>query len=342
MPLYEVSPHSLSELPATTFASSKIKEREHLQRLLRDNPQVLGNDLLIVDEEFSRWEDSKHRIDLLALSSDGSLVVIELKRNEDGGFMDLQAIRYAAMVSTMTLDQVIEAHRNYLQKTNRTEDAEERLKEFLQTTDEGILEINSAKPKIILASGDFSRELTTTVLWLNEVGLDIRCVRLRTHLLGSQVILDAQQIIPLPEAQEYLVHLREKAARSAELHDRTQPWSREDIHRLSHEVTNPTVICLLDLCAERPADTVPFGDLVLKSGRTHPQARGDLAGLTIWLKGRFARRNWPVEFVWAAHGDSQNYYRMSPDVAAWWKEARHAQASSPADDAPSPDPPSIT
>lgn len=341
MALYNVSTSSLTELPVTSFSGNKIKEREHLQRLLRDHPEVLGNDLLIVDEEFSRWEDSKHRIDLLALSSDGSLIVIELKRDEDGGYMDLQAIRYAAMVSTMTLDQVIEAHKNYLQKLNRTEDAEEHLKEFLQTTDEGIFEINSAKPKIILASGDFSRELTTSVLWLNEVGLDIRCVRLRTYLLESQIILDAQQIIPLPEAEEYLVHLREKAARSADLHDRTEPWTREDVARLAAEVTNPTIICLFDLCADTPTETIPFSDLVLKSGRTRGQARGDLAGLTIWLKARFARRNWPVEFVWAAHGDNQNYYRMSSDVADWWKEARRSQASSPADDAPAPDPPPI-
>jgi len=31
-------------------------------------------------------------------------VAIELKRTEDGGHMELQSTRYAAMVSTMTFD----------------------------------------------------------------------------------------------------------------------------------------------------------------------------------------------------------------------------------------------
>jgi hypothetical protein len=34
-------------------------------------------------------------------------VVVELKRDEDGGHMELQALRYAAMVSAMTFDQAV-------------------------------------------------------------------------------------------------------------------------------------------------------------------------------------------------------------------------------------------
>ncbi len=32
--------------------------------------------------------------------------------------------------------------------------------------------------KIVLASAEFSKELTTSVMWLNDFGLDIRCVRM--------------------------------------------------------------------------------------------------------------------------------------------------------------------
>ena len=53
---------------------------------------------LVISEEFGEWEESRRRIDLLGLDKDANLVVIELKRTEDG---ELQSIRYAAMVSTM-------------------------------------------------------------------------------------------------------------------------------------------------------------------------------------------------------------------------------------------------
>jgi len=63
---------------------------------------------LVVSEEFGDWEDSRRRIDLLGIDKAANLVVIELKRTEDGGHMELQAIRYAAMVSKMTFDRLVE------------------------------------------------------------------------------------------------------------------------------------------------------------------------------------------------------------------------------------------
>jgi hypothetical protein len=64
--------------------------------------------------------------------------------------------------------------------------------------------------RIILVSEDFGKELTTTVLWLRDRDIDIRCVRLRPYQDGDKRLIDVQQIIPLPEANEYQVKLREK------------------------------------------------------------------------------------------------------------------------------------
>jgi hypothetical protein len=64
---------------------------------------------------------------------------------------------------------------------------------------------------IVLASEDFSQEITTTVLWLNEFhDFDIRCVRLSPYVLEERVLLDVQPVIPLPEASQYTVRVREK------------------------------------------------------------------------------------------------------------------------------------
>lgn len=109
MSLYRITPDRFEPVPATTFAAERVLERRDLQRLLRDNIAVIDKDLMVIGEEFGNWQDSSRRIDLLCLSRDASLVVVEIKRTEDGGHMDLQAIRYAAMVSSMTLDQVIDA-----------------------------------------------------------------------------------------------------------------------------------------------------------------------------------------------------------------------------------------
>jgi hypothetical protein len=58
--------------------------------------------------------------------------------------------------------------------------------------------------RIVLASADFSRELTTAVMWLIERGIDIRCVRMKPYrMVDGTVLLDVQQLIPLPEAADF-------------------------------------------------------------------------------------------------------------------------------------------
>src|SRR5437879_1352988 len=94
VPLYEITDGGLERQPVSKFGALGIYERSDIQRRLRDDITPLGDDLLVVAEEFGEWEDARRRVDLLALDKEGQLVVIGLKRTEDGGHMELQAIRY--------------------------------------------------------------------------------------------------------------------------------------------------------------------------------------------------------------------------------------------------------
>ena len=124
MAIYELLTDRITEVPRTTFAALAVRERDDMQRLLREFIDVIAPDTMVLAEEFGAWEDSKRRIDLLGVNKKGELVVIELKRTEDGGHMELQAIRYAAMVSTMRFDQAVETHEKYLRALGISDDAE--------------------------------------------------------------------------------------------------------------------------------------------------------------------------------------------------------------------------
>lgn len=210
MAIYQVTEKGFQPIEATNFADAGFKEREHLQQLLKQQIDVIAPDMLVISEEFGSWEDSRRRIDLLAIDKGANLVVIELKRTEDGGHMDLQAIRYAAMVSTMTFDGAVDVFERHLNTLAKEDDARERLLEFLDW-EEADEDQFAQEVRIVLAAAEFSKEITTSVLWLNERGLDIRCIRLRPYRDGDKLLLDIQQVIPLPEAEEYQIRIRDKA-----------------------------------------------------------------------------------------------------------------------------------
>ncbi|WP_221761396.1 hypothetical protein [Salibacterium salarium] len=52
----------------------------------------------------------------MAIDKNANLVVIELKRDDTGEHMELQAIRYSAMISTLTYEKIIEIYDKYLEQ----------------------------------------------------------------------------------------------------------------------------------------------------------------------------------------------------------------------------------
>jgi len=116
MAIYEITADQIRKIPETTYSLAGLRERYDLQRLLRSQFDVISPDTLIIAEEFGEWETSHRRIDLLDIDKNANLVIVELKRTEDGGHMELQAIRYAAMVSAMRFQQAVEVYANLLRK----------------------------------------------------------------------------------------------------------------------------------------------------------------------------------------------------------------------------------
>src|SRR5690606_35005432 len=150
-----------------SFHGLNIWERKHIQEWLRQAPEILGEELLILSIEFDRFTNSKDRLDILALDREGNIVVVELKRDPFAGYADLQSIRYAAMVSALTIESLLPYYLAYQKKYLRIENPsmEKSLSDIQEfVTNEDFEELSNS-PRIILCSEDFSQEITTTVLW---------------------------------------------------------------------------------------------------------------------------------------------------------------------------------
>ena len=157
MAIYKLQNEKIIELQKTTFATEKIDERNDLQKYFLNSIDVIEPDLFVVANEFNDWQDSRRSIDILCIDKDANLVVIELKKTEDGGHMELQSIRYAAMISNMTFSKAVRAYKKYTEKHGlEIENPEEEILHFLEW-DEPREEQFGQDIRIILVSANFSK-----------------------------------------------------------------------------------------------------------------------------------------------------------------------------------------
>ena len=94
--------------------------------------------------------------------------------------------------------------------------------------------------RIVLAGTDFSKELTSSVMWLNEFKLDIRCVRLHPYSDDGEIYLDVQTVIPLPEVSDYQIRVREKRQKEREARSDNRDFTKYDLTVAGREFKNLT------------------------------------------------------------------------------------------------------
>lgn len=93
------------------LSSSKLTDEARLERLLIEDPNLLGRKLLIVGQQVQTASDN--RLDLLAIDASGNLHIIELKRDRTPRDVVAQALDYASWIRTLTYDDIVEIYDNF-------------------------------------------------------------------------------------------------------------------------------------------------------------------------------------------------------------------------------------
>ena len=215
-----------------TFKSLNLKERQDLQEWIAKEPSSLGEDLLIIQKEFDGFADTRERLDLLALDKKGNLVIIENKLDDSGKDVTWQAIKYASYCSSLSKQDVINIFQKYL---GDTISAVSVLSEFFDNRDIEDIEINKGNSqRIILVAANFHKEVTSSVLWLQNFNLRIKCFKVTPYRFNDQVMVEFDQIIPIEDTEEYQIKIANKEQEESVESEATQiRYSRR--HRLWSE-----------------------------------------------------------------------------------------------------------
>lgn len=245
--LIDLQTREAEPLAESSMAQLALLERANLQRWVETYPEMIGGDLMLITTEFDQWELREQRVadrlDVLLLDKDGHLLVAELKRGAAEDTTDLQALKYAAYCANLTVSDVVEMHARYA-KIDEVE-ARDAVVEHAPSLEEREL----GPVRVCLLASGFGASVSSVVLWLNDIGLDIACAQLIIRRVDDRkAVLSTRQVLPPPQAKDYLVRRRR---RDEVEEQRESPKKRRQTVALinDHEAVSPGT--RLKLAAEK-------------------------------------------------------------------------------------------
>lgn len=191
--LYHVSASGLVPVPAT-----KLDNESHIEQWIYDNPKIVNLDVLPIGRQVRT--DFGGEIDILAIDSDGNLVIIELKRDRTPRDVTAQIIDYASWVARLTPREV---HEIALTKLGRRLDEVFRERFGLPPP-----EALNASHRMVIVASEFDASSRRIVEYLAEHhGLDINATFFRMfehvgeQLLATEWLMDPEQVVERSEAK---------------------------------------------------------------------------------------------------------------------------------------------
>lgn len=263
--MYIINGNKAEKVEAVTFTELDMKEND-IEEILRCNIDMLCGEeesMLIVGRQVKN--EKLGRSDLTAVDNNGSLVLIEIKRDmkdfeSKKEAIEFQAIRYAASYATIeTPEELVEkVFAPYIEKYRSEFEIGE-----LTTFELGIRKLNefleenqaendfNKKQKIILAASDYDDQTLSAVAWLNNNGVDMYCFKLIPFKVNDQIIINAEKVLPVADYDDYYVNLLDKTLPGTQ---KRKAYTRRSL---------PKIDAMLDWGIVKPGDII-----MAKNGRS--------------------------------------------------------------------------
>lgn len=194
------------EVPQGILPSEQL-----LEEMIIAQPRILSSEWMLIGRQVDTGYGG--RLDLLAIAPDGSLVLVELKRDRTPREVVAQALDYASWVEQQDADDIAAIYGRFQAGRSLSQDFRAR---FGQPLDEDTLN-DSHQIVIVAATLDPSSE--RIVNYLNDRGLAINVLFFQVFNHGDQQLLSRAWLIDPSEVQ---VHAANTAKRGEQ-----EPWNGE-------------------------------------------------------------------------------------------------------------------
>lgn len=195
----------------TPLPTSKLASEQKLEEMIVNDPRILSNEWMLI----GRQESTSHggRIDLLAIAPDGSLVLIELKRDRTPREIIAQALDYASWVEELTSEKIVQIYQRFSRGKNLDEAF---LQHFRVELDEEAL---NQSHQIIIVAAELDPATERIVGYLNAHDIAINVVFFQVFQQGQDQLLSRAWLIDPGETQANVVATKSRGEK--------EPWNGE-------------------------------------------------------------------------------------------------------------------
>jgi hypothetical protein len=196
----------------TPLSTCSLPSEQLLEDMIVHDPRILSSEWMLI----GRQENSPYagRIDFLAIAPDGSLVLIELKKNRTPREIVAQAIDYAAWVESLTADKIAQIYQRFSNGGNLDEAFHTR---FGVPLDEETL---NESHQIILVATELDNASERIINYLNARDIAINVIFFQVFQHGADRILSRAWLIDPGETQANVVTTTKTKGPS-------EPWNGE-------------------------------------------------------------------------------------------------------------------
>lgn len=199
------------------LSNTKLISEQQLEDMIVKSPEILSEEWMLIGRQEQTGlsgASGTGRIDLLAIAPDGSLVLIELKRDKSARDIVAQALDYASWVDHLTADKIAQIYNRFSNGNSLNDAFKSRFGVLL---DEETL---NQSHQIILVASALDNSTERIINYLNARGIAINVIFFQVLQYGEEKLLSRAWFIDPIETQA-------NAAITTKQGEEKEPWNGE-------------------------------------------------------------------------------------------------------------------
>ena len=202
----------VSDQQPQRIASATLPSEELLEKMIVAEPSILSPDWMIVGRQAETGRNGG-RIDLLALEPDGTVILIELKRDKTPRDVVAQALDYASWVETLEPSDIGEIYEKFSNGRSLDEDFQKRFNVPFDA------ETLNYQHRIVIVAAVLDAGSERIVSYLNMRGIWINVLQFQVFNTEAGQLLSRAWLIDPDELQADSLQIEKKSEK--------EEWNKE-------------------------------------------------------------------------------------------------------------------